>query len=1115
VGRDSSEVEDASRASRAPAQKPTSPRARAARSTKVVPPAPAGPILPRIALQKRLDEAMRRRLTLVVAEAGYGKSTLLAAWADGVNSAWYTVTAEDVALASLVRGIVGTLRLHVPRLPLEIDAAVNATRGPDAVVDELARAEACAAVVCDALQDQLTRELVLVLDDAQELRDAAGAWRLIEALARHAPAAFHVVLSSRSEPPFSVDRLRGRGQLFELAGADLAFSGSEIGELVSRSLGEGGGDATTMLRETTGGWPAAVRLAIEAVAAVPAGSERRRTLVQLRRPGGALYAYLAEEVFAREERDVRELLRHVAPLDRFTTELCAAIGLRNPGRVIARLRERGLFVEERDEWMKLHTLARDFVLSTWPLAEEEARSLHRDAASWFGSHGQLEDALPSLAAVSDHRAIARLLSQHSGVMVAAGAGETIIRFAELVPPSSRGPALEQALGTAYAVRGELDRALECFRRATRDAELLPAALAWRIVETHQLRDELDDAVNVYEQTRLDGADLRDEALLVAAMASVRMRRGETGLAEALARRALDAATACEDDAALAAAHTAVASVMQATGDTRGSEIHLRLALAAAHRSGDLLQLARIHNNSGSRLLEEGSYEAAVAELEEGMRVAEVAGFPGLLALTLMNRGLCNWCLGRLDEASADYEAAVAIYRRTGTREIAYALIGRGDVYRERGDLALARAAYEEGLAVAARSGDLQGIVPGLYQLAKVLVDDDPDEAVRLAERAVAYGWPDHAWALNAAGWIALARGDRERAAALAVEAATAARGRSDRFGLAESLELVALSASEPAAEVDRLEEAFSIWEELGNPLRAAGVALALARLSTGVESRRSAERAEQTLRARGVRISPTGAAGLLRAVAGTRDAAVEIETLGGFRVLRAGKPVALAEWQSKKARDLLKILVARRGRPTPREFLMEALWPGEDPAKLANRLSVALSTVRTILDPERRFGMEQFVVADTSAVALNIPSVAVDVERFLADASAALALRRDAGAEAMERLALAEAAYGGEFLEEDAYADWAVPLREEARAVYVSVARALAEEGHSARDYDSALRYLLRILERDAYDEPAHLSRVAALAAGGRHGEARRAFRAYCARMDEVGVEPTAFPTPA
>jgi DNA-binding SARP family transcriptional activator len=226
-------------------------------------------------------------------------------------------------------------------------------------------------------------------------------------------------------------------------------------------------------------------------------------------------------------------------------------------------------------------------------------------------------------------------------------------------------------------------------------------------------------------------------------------------------------------------------------------------------------------------------------------------------------------------------------------------------------------------------------------------------------------------------------------------------------------------------------------------------------------------------------------------------------------------PVPLAAWQSRKARDLLKILVARRGRPTPRDALMEALWPEQSPGPLGNRLSVLLSTVRAVLDPDKRYEQDRFVAADRNAIWLQRESMSVDVEEFLTAAGAALQQLREGDPEAHTRLVAAEAAYVGDFLEEDAYEDWALGLREEARAIYTEVVRALANEAAAAGNPDAATRYHLRILERDAYDEPAHLGLVTALETAGRHGEARRYFRAYCARMDEIGVESAPFPTGA
>jgi DNA-binding SARP family transcriptional activator len=245
-------------------------------------------------------------------------------------------------------------------------------------------------------------------------------------------------------------------------------------------------------------------------------------------------------------------------------------------------------------------------------------------------------------------------------------------------------------------------------------------------------------------------------------------------------------------------------------------------------------------------------------------------------------------------------------------------------------------------------------------------------------------------------------------------------------------------------------------------------------------------------------------------------AALAIEALGGFRVLRDGAPVARSEWRSRKARDLLKILVARHGRPVQRDALIEALWPGEDPARCANRLSVALSTLRGVLDPGRRFGADHFVASTGGAVAIVLDHVAVDLEAFLREAVDGLALREEGhGAEAHERLLAAEAAYAGDLLEEDLYEDWAVGAREDARDVYVRVARCLAADAREAGDHDGAVRFLLRVLERDAYDEEAHLALASAYSDAGRHGEARRAFRAYRARMDEIGVEPASFPVDA
>jgi DNA-binding SARP family transcriptional activator len=717
------------------------------------------------------------------------------------------------------------------------------------------------------------------------------------------------------------------------------------------------------------------------------------------------------------------------------------------------------------------------------------------------------------AAASCHEEVARVLAAHGPRLLASSAGQVVIDLTEALPKESRRPEIHQLLGEALLMRGDFDGAIASFEEAARTSGHVSAGLAWRLGTAHHFRGDLDQALQSYARAGGDRQDGADDALLLAWGATAHALRDDIDEATVLAQRALDIAVRCQDDRALAAAHVAVALVAIREGRYHDSDHELHTALVPAERCGDLLQLARIRTNLASTLVTRGSFREALAELDEAIGLAEVPGFT-LFERTLTNRAGTRLRLGLLDDAGADFEAVLELSRKRGNWEHAYGLVGLGDVQRERGNRSLARALYERGLALAERiDGSRDGDAAGLSGLARALVDDDPREARRLAERGVDVSWTQRASALNAAGWVALALGDRDGAAEAAPEAARAARDRGDRYALAEALELEVFAGEEPSSHVGRLEEALAIWRELGSRVRIAECELALARLRSGTEAQAAAVKAEQRLRALGIRASANGPAGLLRTIAEPLPVPIAVEALGGFRVIRDGAPVPLSSWSSKKARDLLRILVCRRGRATSRELLMEALWPAGERSKLANRLSVALSTLRSVFDPARRFEPDHFVKADNESVRIDLETVLVDVEVFLHAAAKGLAIRAagDSG-EATQWLTQAESSYLGDVLEDDPYDDWAVPLREEARAAYISVAHALARDSSAAGDDDAASRYLLRIIGHDPYDEGAYLELVSAYERIGRRGDARRAYRRYVARIGEIGATPASFP---
>ncbi|MEU4746541.1 BTAD domain-containing putative transcriptional regulator, partial [Actinosynnema sp. NPDC023658] len=237
---------------------------------------------------------------------------------------------------------------------------------------------------------------------------------------------------------------------------------------------------------------------------------------------------------------------------------------------------------------------------------------------------------------------------------------------------------------------------------------------------------------------------------------------------------------------------------------------------------------------------------------------------------------------------------------------------------------------------------------------------------------------------------------------------------------------------------------------------------------------------------------------------------VEVRVLGGFTVLVDDQPLPPRAWQSRKARDLLRVLIARRGNPVSRDELADLLWgpvARDERQKVAHRLAVALSTLRAVLDPDRRAPPDHFVVASQKDIAVDLGRLTVDVEDLFAQARYGARLReRGEAADAWAVLTAADHACSGEVFADDPYPDWARPLREEARATHLRVLRMLVELGRRAGEVDEVVRHLLRILSVDPYDEQAHRDLVASLAEAGRHGEASRAFRRYSAAMLEIGV---------
>lgn len=403
-------------------------------ATKLRPPSPVSSWVSRSRLLSMLDTTVDRRLTLVVAPAGFGKSTLVAQWlAAGVNEAggngqagrsqarpgssassrrspfgWLSLDEYDQDPARLLMYLVAAVeQIYAGWLP-HTAALLESGQPPLHVGVQTFLAELA----------NLPGPLTLVLDDYHVVTSASIHQMFVYMLHR-LPAGCRMIVLSRFEPPLAIGRLRAEGHVAELGAADLRFTAEESAALLEAVAAyrpdAAGAEA---LVERAEGWAIGLQLAGMALRAGVRGPLLLRTMTK------DMLAYLADEVLAQLPADVQRALLALAIPERFCAGLCAAL-LDPPGDDMpaeARLRQlvaANLFLiplDEDGQWYRYHHLFRDLLRQRmrFAIGEREERALHRRAAGWFERAGLLEEALRHYLAAGEVEAGADLVERAAG-----------------------------------------------------------------------------------------------------------------------------------------------------------------------------------------------------------------------------------------------------------------------------------------------------------------------------------------------------------------------------------------------------------------------------------------------------------------------------------------------------------------------------------------------------------------------------------------------------------------------------------------------------------------------------------------------------------------------------
>lgn len=410
------------------------------------------PLVDRPPLIEALGQAVERKLTLVCAPGGFGKTALLSRWAEGagVPVGWVSLTEADNDPATFWLYVAAALDRVEAGLGRDLQALV-----PSAA--EGSQWTACVSGVAD-----FPRDFVLVLDDYHAITNPQ-IHRAVSSLLDHLPPQMHVVLSGRADPPISLARLRAAGELLEVRTQDLRFTAEETATLLNQLKGLGlRADQLGALADRTEGWAAGLQMAalalqgradVDGFVTAFAGSHR------------FIVDYLGEEVLERQPDEVRRFLVQTSILDRLTGPLCEAVTGESYGQaMLHRLEHANLFIAELDdqrEWYRYHQLFADVLRAELRDREPALEPvLHQRAGAWFEAQGQLPDAVRHALAGNDTDRAADLVERAMEELLARGEMQTVLGWLEALPRAVVGA--RPALALAYAQRlvdnGHLDAA---------------------------------------------------------------------------------------------------------------------------------------------------------------------------------------------------------------------------------------------------------------------------------------------------------------------------------------------------------------------------------------------------------------------------------------------------------------------------------------------------------------------------------------------------------------------------------------------------------------------------------------------------------------------------------
>jgi LuxR family maltose regulon positive regulatory protein len=1061
--------------------------------TKFLPPKP-----PRVLVRERLISKLKswdeKKLVMIHAQAGQGKSTLAAEYVRSLRplSIWYNMDREDdnptVFLSSLGQAAANTFRWQMAKQPV-----VPGNRfGIGGIQHGITR-------WIEEIFGKISTSLCIVFDDYNNTSSAPELRFLLKTLFEQTPPHIRFILISRAQPDIELARLRAKQAVGELTGEDLKFSDAETHDLFNAVFGMALPEKeAALINQLTEGWPTGLVLIYEYLTAAPEGS-RTTALFKQRADGfrAHVFDYLTQEVFSVLPRDLQRFLLRTSIADHLPVALIESLlGLSGPKQAVAAtvhsfikdLRKRNLFVTTIDDAtsvIRYHSLFREFLQRKLITQSDpnEVRKLYSIAANYFESTGDSVRVVDLLISSGQFDKAVKTIESSGLELIGRGQIQTLLRWIQALP-------------------------LDYVRRPW---FLLYRAIAFRFIEPRTALTFFDLALTGFRDARgvRDGTLGRMLSLSGLIEASFHtggdFKRMEQAAAAALLllKRHKRASRAVQARLALA-----IGTAFFFIGRLREGTEYLRQALDLFHRSGDHFYQIQSAIYLAPCSVYHGDFSGSRASIRRGFEALKyIPHETGGEAALHMAQAMTSLFEGRFGEAEECINRCFSLAHKHDLEAFSFLSLDIG------GWLKTAKGEYEaaESLLKQCRSKG-----------------EERENTFFTASSA-------HLLAVNYLHQNKLDRAEAEAEYSLSIRARSGSR-----LFYAVSLTVsgvIDVRRGRIARGERKLLHARRLFQQCDAPQQEANVLLALAELNLKKKKDKQARQFLEAGLRRGEELgfshyylfSPPDLAALLREALAhgiRRDfctsllnaygqpatlPSLKILCLGGFAIYRDGQQIKDAHWKGRQAKNLVKMLVAYQGQKCPRDVITDAFWSDASPAAQRANLASLIYRIRKTLDEAGdSIDSASCIVVNDEHLFLDPSRVWTDAGQFLLHLDRAERLRTTGDTvRSFEEYEKAFKLYRGEFLPDDLYDDWTVAARDRLRARYMNALREMAKTAESSGEQAKAVEAYGRLFQTDECEEDACRWLMSHYLSSGNTNDALRIYeRCQLALRRRLNAEP-------